>query len=69
MSIRRFLQALFKPTSSTASNAPQRTDDLVEEIRETLGPQAGGGLGGRMTGSAVYHRLEDGSTRPSKDVD
>ncbi|MEM9610423.1 MAG: hypothetical protein AAGA99_23625 [Actinomycetota bacterium] len=68
MSIRRFLRALFKPTPSTVSTTPQKSDGLVEEIRETLGPQAGGGLGGRMTGSAVYRRLEDRGTSSSNDV-
>lgn len=58
MSIRGFFRALLR--RDPARRPEHSGDELADEIRETLGPQGGGSAGGgRMTGSAVYHHLED----------
>ena len=59
MSIRGFLRALFGSPPPGSGRAHHAGDDLADRVRETMGPQSGGAFGGRMTGNAVYHLLED----------
>jgi len=60
MSILGFVKAFFRGNGANYKNSRHAGDDLAEEIREAMGPQAGGGAGGgRITGSAVYKLLEN----------
>ena len=59
MSIRMFLRRLFNPAPSDSRPVRHAGHDLADHVRETIGPVAGGGEGGRLTGSAVYRMLED----------
>ena len=61
MSIKGFLRALFRGTPEDEHPMHNPGDDLADTIREGMGPQASGGLGGRMTGHSVYELLEDDS--------
>jgi len=58
MSVRGFFRGLFHPRPD-GRGARHSGDDLADKVRETIGPLSGGGFGGRITGSAVYRRLED----------
>jgi len=62
MSLRGFFRALFR-SSDSDRRSKHSGDQLASEIRETVGPLAGGpgagDGGGRMTGNSVYHHLED----------
>lgn len=57
MGIRRFLRNLFSGARTTPNR--HRGHDLADTVRDAIGPQGGGGDGGRMTGSRVYRHLED----------
>ncbi len=64
--LRGFVRALVR-------GGPDRTPprhsghELAGEVRDAIGAQAGGGRGGRMTGSAVYRYLENRKRRSSAD--
>ena len=58
MSVKGFFRALLHPPAD-GRGAHHSGDDLAHKVRETIGPLAGGGGGGRITGHAVYRLLED----------
>ena len=58
MGLGRFVKELFG--GRVEPRIPHEGDELAEDIRDAMGPQAGGGRGGgRMTGSAVYKLFEN----------
>jgi len=58
MSVKGFFRALLHPPAD-GGGAHHSGDDLAEKVRETVGPLAAGGVGGRLTGHSVYRLLED----------
>lgn len=59
MSLRKFLRELFRSSPSDKRRVRPEGHELADHVRETIGPLAGGGEGGRLTGHSVYAMLED----------
>lgn len=67
MSIRAFLRRLFRPSHEDRSPVRHAGHELADHVRETIGPLAGGGEGGRLTGHSVYGMLENESASDRPD--
>jgi hypothetical protein len=67
MSIRKFLRELFRSSPSEKRPIRHEGHELADHVRETIGPLAGGGEGGRLTGHSVYGMLEDESASDPRD--
>lgn len=67
MGIRRFLRELFRASPSESGAVRHSGHELADRVRETIGPLAGGGEGGRLTGHSVYGMLEDEVAKDRED--
>lgn len=63
MSIRKFLRGLFRSSPSDNRTVRHAGHELAGHVRDTIGPLAGGGEGGRLTGHSIYGLLEDEAAR------
>ncbi len=59
MSIRAFLARLLGSSASDRGPVRHSGHDVADLVRETMGPLAGGGEGGRITGHSVYRLLDN----------
>jgi hypothetical protein len=63
MGNKRFFRELFRNDVGTTSR--HVGNDLADEVRDAMGPQAGGaGSAGRVTGGAAYRHIEDRQRNP-----
>lgn len=67
MGFRQFWRAFRATKGQSRPASPE--DHLADDVRETMGPLAGGGGGGHMTGESVYHYIEDHEQQPHRPDD
>lgn len=59
MSVRGFLRAFLRSGRAARSHGAGGPQGVANDVREGMGAQGGGALGGRITGSAIYRYFED----------